>query len=342
MSDGSWYDRNAAWIVAIALMAIAIPSVWYVSRLEGFHNGYQQRQTEQIKENADSDLRGKCSLSASINEAINCAKGVVKTEAEQGHDARDLEAQWQSATWTKLMLFVTAALGTLTVILTYYGVVLLRATLHEAKLTTKAAIAGTDAARETVDQAKETNRIAAESSAVDIRPWVAADIELITPFRSSPDGQSFGADIIISVKNIGKTPAIDLKMWPKIILNGETFRRDYLDNFRELYSHVASPEGKGGSIVFPGAKTLARWGISISGDAIQKNDVFIRTTDILPTIVVTVFYKGMDAARIFCTSLVFDINQIHESGEPLVISPYERGLAGVPVKVFSKGNGFVT
>jgi hypothetical protein len=255
-------------------MAIAIPSVWYVSRLEGFHNGYQQRQTEQIKENADSDLRGKCSLSASINEAINCAEGVVKTEAEQGHDARDLEAQWQSATWTKLMLFVTAALGTLTVILTYYGVVLLRATLHEARLTTEAAIAGTDAARDAVVEARETNRIAGEASAIDLRPWVTIEVKSITPFKLGVDGKSFSSEIIIAMKNIGKTPAAGLHMRPKIILSGENYRGDFVESATQLQDFIASPDAKGGNIIFPGTETLARWGVVIWDSDIQKNDIF--------------------------------------------------------------------
>jgi hypothetical protein len=111
--------------------------------LEGFHNGYQQRESEQIEQNADSDLRSKCGVAGgveSVEVAINCAEDVVKSEAAQSHDARDLEAQWQSATWTKLMLFVTFTLGLITVAITYWGVKLVRATLHETQRTANAAI----------------------------------------------------------------------------------------------------------------------------------------------------------------------------------------------------------
>jgi hypothetical protein len=200
MSESDGFNRNVYWITALVFFAISIPAVWYVSRSEGFHNGYQQRETEQIEQKADSDLRGKCSFSANINEAINCAEGVVKAEAEQGHDARDLEAQWQSATWGKLMLVQTGLLGTLTVILTYFGVVLLRRTLHEASLTTKAANAA-------ADSANASNQIMRDAFIADQRPWITIDAELAKP--SEYIGSEFRIPIKFTIKNVGKVPAVN-------------------------------------------------------------------------------------------------------------------------------------
>jgi hypothetical protein len=211
MSDGDWFNRNAYWVTSFVFLAIAIPATWYVSRSEGFHDGYQRRETELIEQNAERDLRGKCSIIADIKEAINCAEGVVKTEAEQSHDARDLEAQWQSATWTKFMLIVTGVVGALTVMLTYFGVVLLKQTLHEASLTTSVAI-------DAVVAAKQANTTAYEHFKMSHRPWLTVQIsgpyvnEEIYPMRQFSEGECnkrpISIEANIKITNIFEMPAI--------------------------------------------------------------------------------------------------------------------------------------
>ena len=101
------------------------------------------------------------------------------------------------------------------------------------------------------------------------RPWLAVDVSIASPLTYTPqDGVRITLNIV--TKNVGKSPAQNISMEPKLVSAG--MGTDVRAKQNELCENIAKGEtGFPGSIVFPGFDNGQQFGIGLSKDDI---DVF--------------------------------------------------------------------
>jgi hypothetical protein len=345
------FNRNRIIGAAIGLMAFGVSSLSAQeiaphagdATKEGqrpivIDNPKGQTETNKRAREGGTKTGNFCGASFALHCQPNAIPADEHEDARNGREERDIIAQESVADSTASILWWTRV----QLLLSGLGIAGLGWTLYESRRAANAAVDGATAAHATVEQARETNRIAGEVSAVELRPWIAVKIKNISSFKHGVGKHSFHTDIVVSFENIGKTPAVDLNLNCKILLGGDNFQTDLLDNVEEFRNFVNGPECKGGAVVFPGVTELRRINSVIWDKDIRANDVYINHKSILPKIVITIFYRGIDRKSPFATGIVYDISETDASGEILVISPDDRGLVAIPINVFSYGSGFVT
>lgn len=157
----------------------------------------------------------------------------------------DLRAQESMAVWAQAMFWATAA----SVVFTMIGVWLVWLNLREARKVTREAIRSADAARDAADEAKkataaantsveearETNRIARETAINEQRPWVAW--RLINPSFTyeGPNNFRFRSDLI--AENSGHTPAMEVDFSTRVIVITNVGIKDFAHSHRREHMH---------------------------------------------------------------------------------------------------------
>lgn len=206
-----------AWIAALALgLTILAWSAWQAwDKVEG----YKREKAAQRQQVAETQARTvyQClheSWFFPFPSSAICISEVIQADADAERSNYDLQAQQEMAVWAYAMFLA----GIASIGITGLGIILVAATLHEARKTTGAAIAAARAAEESVVEArKATNftelaaNVARDSLISADRAWIKIGGEITGPLV-------FGTnDILIKAKfefrNIGKGPATHVSVF---------------------------------------------------------------------------------------------------------------------------------
>lgn len=299
---------------------------------------YKQDQAQQRQEAARDDAEGaeqqwyySCFQLSGIVDRVSCIASQISRESPDKTAQHDLNAQQDMATWA-LGVFITSIFS---VFLTTAGVILIWRTLYYTKdaaestriaaEASKAAVEesrkATEAAAKSVDVALEGNKINREIFVSDQRPWLFASVRIADALTWDRNGANFG--FVISVKNTGRTPAVNsetrFKLYADLSIDPLTAQRALADE----------PEGSSPwrTTIFPGDTVIQSISITISPAELGKvRKRWIKTngedrTWLTPVIVGCVLYENLFTGNAHQTGFIYLVKRTVAVKNSVIISP---------------------
>jgi hypothetical protein len=209
------FNRNRIIGAAIGLIAIGLSGLFAQEIIPHAGDAAKEGQRPVVIDNpksqtetGDSTKEGstKTGNFCGASFALHCQPNAIPTDkhedARNGREERDIIAQESVADSTASILWWTRV----QLLLSGLGIAGLGWTLYESRRAANAAVDSATAAHATVEQARETNRIAGEASAVEQRAWLLVDVT--TPLNWSYQDTALYGGIAVSITNVGKTPAV--------------------------------------------------------------------------------------------------------------------------------------
>lgn len=244
MPNGDWFKRHSAWIAGFGGAAALISFLIYGFVQQAGYNQYSQSQATNYAAHAAEEQKQAC-VGTPSSELTKCrakAQAEYDLKANAGYrDYSDLIAQRKSALWAMIM-GIAALIG---MILSAIGVILVKRTFDETQRTnrinmrqnaratrraieaskeTSAAIAATQrqalATSKAVTVASDANNIARDGMHRQLRAFVFSGSPIVSYNHNSVTGLVDVGDIILTVKNHGKTPAYGVKLYVKTFIHG--------------------------------------------------------------------------------------------------------------------------
>lgn len=199
-------DKAGPWIIGGAIayalvLFVSIAAIYsYVDQRVYNERTISKKTTERYR-----NFRDKCSNVLSVEELRSCYKNHIDTGWKTERDQQDLNAQQQMAEWAFLMLIVTAVIGSLSLIMTGVGIVLVYLNLKEARIITVQSIRSADAAQNVVDETRIVGRR-------QVRAYLSGESATYTT-----EPNYFTCFLII--KNFGQSPAKKVKVTASVSWN---------------------------------------------------------------------------------------------------------------------------
>ncbi|WP_143596130.1 hypothetical protein [Tistlia consotensis] len=210
MPRSDWYSRNAHWLILVVYLAFIAPFIWWSGASQQYNRAYEDYAAANTQQRTQYELQRDCLRLSEPQKALDCLKLKVEANREAQRAEEDLYAQKSMADWTYGAVIVAGSVGLITIVLTFVGVLFVRDTLHETKRTANAAVVSIKEAR------KNTQK--------EIRAYVGfSKVNL-----ALHDGGK-SANIIVSIKNYGSTPAYKVKYFATSTVfkvGSETFEVD--------------------------------------------------------------------------------------------------------------------
>ena len=293
-------------------------------QVEGATAGKQNTAPEQ--DDAARLLPALHGIESAIRDLI-ADEDQVSSERQEQRDIADLQAQKEMALWAKYMLWVTGAGAFLTGV----GIILIWRTLHYTRIAAVQAGEAVIEARKTTAAAIEATAAAKDANGLllaDQRPWLDIDVDTVKLTINGNGNLQVNADI--SVKNIGRTPAIDATSGIRFFdakVGG--FAQQPVDEFYDL---IAGRRNGGGRNILPNG--VARIGCgSISGGTSGSYDELKKGRGTYLAICVAYTVPGAEAAGV--TGILFKIgpavdkpDEISGDAKSFVTDAFESGIYG--------------
>lgn len=128
--------RNGTFVLwtafVVGLIVIAVFS-WNFAFQEGRQSARQSYNAERSAADATQRDYQKCAAKPTTREAIECYRAARRASDETYRSYSDLDAQWQSADWTKATAWTSNILGFFSLVVAASGVVWVRWTLLETR-----------------------------------------------------------------------------------------------------------------------------------------------------------------------------------------------------------------
>jgi len=230
-------------------------------------------------------------------EALKDSPDPKKEDREQ----RDVDAQEQMAYWAWAM-FVAAAVS---VVLTAVGLILILGTLLYT--------------RNAVSEAREGNKIARQAE----RPWLAIESVAATDDFTSKAGSGIQLSVGITLKNSGRSPAVNVRATCEILPHNTPDR----DAALQAFAMTLSPaENFNKHVVFPNARSSDGIITRITRDYIEAAPPPYNSDRkyILPQIMVCVRYQSPGDDTIRHTSGLYEIGPIYIGEGKIAARSFDR------------------
>ena len=129
MSDGNGSKDLGPWIVAGAILSIAVLCFWIAFSISQIGYSVSQEQaTSRAYSEAKKEFEDKCTIKTTIEEVISCFNDAIESGREPGRSEEDVNAQKQMADAAWAMLQATLFIGLLGIGLTFLGIRYIRKT----------------------------------------------------------------------------------------------------------------------------------------------------------------------------------------------------------------------
>ncbi len=294
MSESNRGNRIALGVAYLVLLVIACGAVTglILDRYADVHKAYSKYQeSAEYDRRATQDAITNSCMDADIARAAKCFGEKVEAYYQKQETNKDLQAQQDMAFWAK-WLFI---LGIAQALLSGAGIYLVA---------------------RSVQQTGETLKLSSSTLHVENRPWLNFQIKVVSPLVRSNRGYSFG--VSIAVKNIGKSPARNVKAFADDVypfdgidpeewdVNFETHRR----TTRERYIY----DEPSGATIFPNEKLDFEIEVWLAEKTISRAAKSFESMHVIgfPSwIVVQVFYESSFQKTRLETSSAFILMQRH-------------------------------
>ncbi|WP_274789838.1 hypothetical protein [Roseovarius tolerans] len=206
-------DRGARFKVVTALAAAIIALLMTIGffdsgRQYGEAIAKKSANSQTYSTNAEQEIRSTC-LRLDGTAQAECIRRVVETANEHQRAEKDLVAQTEMALWAFWMLIVTALMAAITAVGVFY--------VWRTLLATQ-------------DMARETTRI----GEAQVKAYLS--VESVKGILHTVEKDPF-IEILITVKNSGQSPALDVKVG----VDGKVFaRHNHKDGFGDIPSNATS------------------------------------------------------------------------------------------------------
>jgi hypothetical protein len=213
---------------------------------------------------------------------------------------------WQKARTDPVALF-TFWLVIFTAVLSGVGVIQLKFLARAEAISANSA----QAARDSASIAKQSAETAEKTLLAANRAWIKVDIQVGGPITYDVNGANFTFNFIL--KNIGRSPATNVWVNPKIILSypNDEGRPSNLDAPRMLRDEIAEskkrPASPLGFSIFPDDTIAQSIKTSVPTDEVERATKLIKA--IYPTVYGSVEYRmGLDP-NVHHTGFIFEVHR---------------------------------
>lgn len=226
MPDGNRGNRDqnlAAAFGAIALFA-AVALAFLIGDTLGIGSGRGEVTAHQNYEDAKQDAMQSC-IGLQDRALMECVAKAYEATYEKSDSHQDLYAQQDMSKWAFWLLILTA----ITVGITALGVWFVKRTLD-------ATLEAVDDTSKATKAMKRANEIAQSIADAELRPYLFVDKVEVVDRRTWDSGEfdedgeplpgAFAARVVIWLRNFGKVPARNVKVYIK-----EYFARQYAGEF---------------------------------------------------------------------------------------------------------------
>lgn len=251
-----------------------------------------------------------------VVEANPVSPAPAPLQTAQSREDRSLIAQEEAAKWA-MYSAIAAFLG---VVVTSAGLYYIKGTLDNSRAALGEAVRAASASQEAVGAAHAANVINSSALNLEQRAWLQLEI---APHRDlEVMGDTWYTEVLFSVKNIGKTPAIGVVCRAKLDF-GRTKRAFHAQWKPDILSDVKIITSgdhllERSITLFPGQETVVRRPAEISRSHVQEitdEDLFGGTATF--SVVAAVLYKTIldsQATAPHVTLIVLGISELDVSG----------------------------
>ena len=234
----------------------------------------------------------------------NCANPADRETA-------DLCTQQEMAWWAQLMTITTAV----SVLISAGGVVLLLATLRQNRSAVRIGMAS-------LKRSNQSVRVAERQLIADSRPWIKLQsIAAIAPLRFLPDENGNargGLDIAVTLKNVGKTPALNVSVYTRFLAVPFAGGMKLRDLFADVLARRAASTLDLGLTLFPDDVQRSDHNLTLPSSEIDQAVKLLKLpgkSAILPGILICIAYDMPSTGKTHETGLVIHVGQRSLGGQ---------------------------